>query len=62
MNKTIKAIESGRVVQYNSNPPRYYKMNKGIIFYSDRNGDHNEWKQSNSTTEIFYNEMDWIIL
>ena len=62
MSKALEAVESGRVLQYDSNPPRYYRMENGMIYYSDRNANHTKWKPSNATESIFHSDENWTIL
>lgn len=61
MNKTIEALKNGQVVMFNSNQPRYYRMEKGVIYFSDRNESYTQWRRSNAKMSVFNDDTKWII-
>lgn len=62
MNKTIKALQKGKVLKYNSIYSRYYKMIDGVLYYSETIGEYGYWKKSSAKMSVFEAEENWIIL
>ena len=62
MNKTIKALQKGKVLKYNSIYSRYYKMIDGSIHYSETMEKDGYWKKSSARMSVFTTEENWTIL
>lgn len=60
MNKTIDALNNGKTVYFKSPEPRYYKLIRGSVYYSDN---LTSWINSCYTLEIFtIKESTWEVL
>ena len=54
MNKIILAFEKGKVVKWNSNEPRFYKLKGETVLYSDN---LKNWKESDYSKEETFKVM-----
>lgn len=62
VNVILQAVNAGHIVKYNSAEPRYYKKYDGVLYYSDRPDNYQQWKRSNSNDGIFENANSWTVL